>query len=114
MKLSNLIKSRTYSIYFDNISKTINLVFNNLVFEPDNKIYNDNIIIQLNEFIDYQNINIKQILTKPDQINFSDVKKLLIIQHNHIEILERKMKLLEEKINSLETKDYYDSDYGKD
>ena len=111
IKLSNLIKSRTYLIYFDKVSGAINLVFNNLVFEPDNKVYNDNIIIQLNEFIDYQNINIKQILTKPDQINFSDVKKLLIIQHNHIGILERKIKLLEEKINSLETKDYYDSDY---
>jgi hypothetical protein len=111
-KLCDLMKIRQYQIDYNEQSKSVSLIFTNLVFQPDNKIYNHNIIINLDEFVDYDGINMEQFLSNPNQINFEILKELSIKQFNHIGILEKKIKILEDEISSLKEKDYgYHTDY---
>lgn len=114
IKLYNLIILKAYQIDYDEFNKQIYLTFSNIVFEPDNKIYNYSFTISLEEYVDYQDFNMDTIIKNIDKIDLELAKKLLILNYNHIGILEKKINILEEKNDSLKSNHYdYDSDYGK-
>lgn len=99
--LYNLIILNAYMIQYDKISGIMKLVFSNVIFEPDNKIYSESIFVELEEYVDYDGIDFVSVLNNLDNIDLVTSKKLIILNHNHIGILERKIKLLEEKIEEL-------------
>ena len=111
IKLLNLIVLNAYQIEYDENEKKINLIFSNIKFEPDNKVFNRKYIVSLEEYIDYQDYNMDMIIKNLGNIDLEIAKKLLILNYNHVGILERKINKLEEEIDSLKPSPY-DSDYG--
>ena len=112
IKLYNLIVLNTYQIEYDEIEKKINIIFENIIFEPDNKVFNGKYIVSLEEYIDYQDYNMDMIIENLGNIDLEIAKKLLILNYNHVGILERKINKLEEEIDSLTRSPYdYNSDY---
>jgi hypothetical protein len=106
LKLYNLIIFNTYKMeYIENVG--IMLIFSNVIFEPDNKIYNGDIIVSLEEYVNYDGYNLATIVNNLESIDLETSKKLIILNHNHIGILERKIELLEEKIEELNHESYY-------
>lgn len=56
----------------------------------------------------------KMIIENLDNIDIELAKKILLLNYNHIGILERKKNELEKEIANLRPNPYeYDSDYGK-
>ncbi len=98
LKLYNLIIFKTYKMeYYENIG-VISLIFSNVMFEPDNKMYNEDINVNLEEYVNYDEYNLGTIVNNLESIDLETSKKLIILNHNHIGILERKIKLLEDKL----------------
>ena len=115
IKLYNLIILNTYQLEYNENQMEMYLIFSNIIFEPDNKIYNDKLIVNLEEYIDYQNYNMDTIIKNLDNIDLELAKKIIVLNYNQIRILERKMKKkiieLEDKIDLLKSKS---NDYNYD
>lgn len=115
IKLYNLIILNTYQLEYNENQMEMYLIFSNIIFEPDNKIYNDKLIVNLEEYIDYQNYNMDTIIKNLDNIDLELAKKIIVLNYNQIGILERKMKKkiteLEDKIDLLKSKS---NDYNYD
>jgi hypothetical protein len=99
--LYNLIIFNSYKIQYDKITGLMILIFLNVIFDPDGKVYNGEITVNLEEYIDYEDLDLKSIIENLDNIDLVTLKKIIILNYNHNEILQRKIKLLEEKIDEL-------------